>query len=55
MPNPREQNPVKMGSKNKVPKSFVRDHKTFQKKYAKDQQTEFREKTPRLKVSELGF
>jgi len=55
MVNRREQNPVKLGSKNKVPQSFKRDHKLFQKAYAKDSVTLFREKNPRPKVSDVGF
>ncbi len=55
MPNKREQNPVKLMSKDKVPKSFMRDHKIFEKAYARDSVTAFREKNPRPKVSDVGF
>lgn len=55
MPNKREQNPVKMGSRNKVPRSFVRDHKTFKRTYANDMKWLSREENPRPKIQDVGF
>lgn len=55
MPRRREPNPVWMGSKNKIAKSVIRDHKEYNKKFAKDMQGSTREMIPppmKFEVSE---